>query len=45
MTFTIQGVQLQMGETTTYRHMGYKTAVMSTASERDALVLDFRLGV
>ena len=27
MTFTIQGVQLQMGETTTYRHMGYKTAV------------------
>ena len=27
MTFTIQGVQLQMGETTTCRHMGYKTAV------------------
>jgi len=26
MTFTIQGVQLQMGETTTYRHMGYKAA-------------------
>ena len=29
MTFTIQGVQLQMGETTTYRHMGYTTTVTS----------------
>ena len=27
MTFTIQGVQLRMGETATHRHMGYKMAV------------------